>query len=477
MSARALRRAFRPGAAALVGAALLAVPPALDRGAGPTAGGHSLAPHVTPSAPAGAAPAASPTDQVDVSRTADAQAEVAVAADPAHPEVLLAGSNSFAPSARVYGSVDGGATWTSDPLPVPKGTCGYGDPALAIAAGGRQFYAYLTGPCASSPRPDVSLALATRPGPDAQWTPARLHVPGAMAVNDKEAIAIDVSPSSPHFGRLYLAWSRFYRPSNSFEVVVAHSDDSGATWSTAVRVTGVGGVPQTYASLAIGADGTLYIAWLTLDQHVRLDHSTDGGDHFGRDLTVDSAPFAAGWCSFAGASIPAQAQRCVTATPLVTWDPVHGRVYVTYSGSGQTGREKNVYVSAFDAKSLQPLVARRQVNPPDGAYPSDQFLPASAVDASTGQLWVCWYDTSGDRTRKRARYTCASSGDGAGTWSPLQRAASVYSNETSSRATSFQYGDYAGIAVAGGVAHPIWTDSRDLAALGEEIYTTALTSP
>jgi len=29
--------------------------------------------------------------------------------------------------------------------------------------------------------------------------------------------------------------------------------------------------------------------------------------------------------------------------------------------------------------------------------------------------------------------------------------------------------------VANGVAHPIWTDSRDLEALGEEIYTTRLT--
>ncbi len=470
---------MRPALAALAVIVTVVTPVAVERHDRAAALSHSLAPHDTSAAAAPKAPAAAgaSTDQVNVSRAAFAQAEVAIAVDPSRPEVLVAGSNSFAPTVRVYGSTDGGATWTSEPLPAPQGTCSFGDPALAVGSDGRQFYAYLTGPCDGRPRPEVSLALARRAGPDAEWASTPLVIPGTATVNDKEALAIDASPGSPYFGRLYIAWSRFVRQSGAFEVVVAHSDDDGVTWSEAVKVTGTNSSPQTYASLAVGGDGTLYAAWLTLDQHIRLDQSTDGGDHFGADVTVDSAPFAAGFCSFGGASIPAQAQRCVTATPLVTADALHGRVYVTYSASGGTGREKNVYVSSFDAATLAPLVARRRVNPPDRAYPSDQFLPASAVDASTGRLWACWYDTTGDRTRKRTRYSCAASDDGAGTWSKPRYAASVFSNETSRRATSFQYGDYAGVAAAAGVAHPIWTDTRNLAALGEEIYTTSLTSP
>ena len=54
-------------------------------------------------------------------------------------------------------------------------------------------------------------------------------------------------------------------------------------------------------------------------------------------------------------------------------------------------------------------------------------------------------------------------------------AASVSSNETRAGADAREYGDYEGLAVANGVAHPIWTDSRDLARRGEEIYTAALT--
>jgi hypothetical protein len=42
------------------------------------------------------------------------------------------------------------------------------------------------------------------------------------------------------------------------------------------------------------------------------------------------------------------------------------------------------------------------------------------------------------------------------------------------QAVSTEYGDYEGLAVAHGVAHPVWTDSRKASARQEEIYTTAL---
>ena len=34
--------------------------------------------------------------------------------------------------------------------------------------------------------------------------------------------------------------------------------------------------------------------------------------------------------------------------------------------------------------------------------------------------------------------------------------------------------DYEGLVVNGGVAHPAWTDSRDLDRLGEEIYSATV---
>ena len=440
----------------------------------PAPHGRALGPHAGALLRALPARTALPSDQVAVSRVPGVQAEVAVAADPANPDVLVAGSGTFEPAMRVYSSLDGGGTWSSDSLPAPRGLCAYGDPALAVGEAGRQFYAFLAGPCGGTPT-RVSLALASREGPDAEWTTSLLSIEGAVAFNDKESLTVDTAAASPHRGRLYLAWSRLWIPTGAFEVVVSHSDDAGATWSPAVRVSSTGGSSQTFSSLAVGADGTLYVAWLTLDRFVKLDRSTDGGDHFGTDVQVAYLPqHPTVRCRAAGTSVAAQAKRCVVPAPLVSVDSARGRAYVTFGGAGTSAREQNVYVSAYDAATLRPLLVRRRMNPADGATPSDQFMPASAVDASTGTLWACWYDTTGDRARKRVRYTCSASSDGGATWAPPQRAATAFSDETRRAASPFQYGDYAGLAAAGGRAHPVWTDSRDLAALGEEIYTTTL---
>ena len=155
------------------------------------------------------------------------------------------------------------------------------------------------------------------------------------------------------------------------------------------------------------------------------------------------------------------------------------RVYVTYSAPSVAGRPHDVFVVAFD-RLLNPILGaaageRRRVSPPDGPVAADQFLPAAAVDPSNGRLWVCYYDTTGDRRRERFFYTCAASADGGATWASPVRAARVASNVSVRSASEFQLGEYAGLAVANGTAHPIWTDTRNLASRAEEIYTTVLT--
>jgi hypothetical protein len=103
-------------------------------------------------------------------------------------------------------------------------------------------------------------------------------------------------------------------------------------------------------------------------------------------------------------------------------------------------------------------------------FPSDQFLPAAAFDSANRRLWVCFYDTTGDRTRRSASYSCAASGN-ARTWVGPVRVATVASSETVPPARRFEFGDFEGLAIADGVAHPMWTDSRELQTAREEIYT------
>jgi len=465
-------------------------------------------------ASAGATPA--PFQQVDVSHAKGLQAEVALAVDPANDQVLLAGSNSVGDGgrgfSRVYSSTDGGATWTSASGPPPvrdphERRCSFGDPTVAFGPGGVEYYGFLTAPCAleeatfgaaaeeherhlgpDSPR--VLFEVASRPGPTAGWRTAAVFPVRSLRFDDKPAIAVDVSPSSPHLGRVYAAWSKTVlagkrgRQLPKTVIAVAWSDDGAAHWSRPVTVSGgAREEPPVFASLALDRAGTLFLAWTDDRQQIWLDRSGDGGASWRRDLLVDTArAVQARPCDTPGLSIPAQAVRCITPVPTVLVDDREGvpeRVFVTYSAAGEGGRQQDVFVAAFDG-SLAPLLgprtgARQQVNPPDGASPSDQFMPAAAADRANGAVWVCYYDTSADRRRQRALYTCTASADGGSTWTTPVRAASTPSNTTVSRASTFQFGDYQGLAVANGVAHPIWTDTRDLASLREEIYTTVLT--
>lgn len=432
---------------------------------------------------AGVAAAGGP--DVPLARAPGVEAEVAAVADPGDPDVLLAAANrAVVPvrmrdlTMRLYESADGGATWATQlgpPRPT-RTTCVIGDPALAIDGNHVQYAAFLglSGCSARSLR--YRVYVASRAGPGSPWrTPtAPVSVPTVRRIlDDKPALAVDLVPGSPHPNRLYAAWTRgrltggfLDEEEATFTVVLSWSDDAGATWSRPVQVSdrGHGG---TFAALAPGPGGRVAVAWQG-ERGLYLDRSLDGGVSFGADRLA--APLPGG--PLRGACIPAQDDRCVTATPTLVSDPGSGELYLTYAE--RAGRRGALDVVT---RILGPDLderARTQPAGPAGPVPGDRFQPVAARDASTGRLWACWYDTAPDRARRSASFTCSASSDRARTWAPPVRAASVPSDESRPPAYSFQYGDYQGLAVAGGAAHPVWTDGRDVAGFGEEIYTKTL---
>jgi hypothetical protein len=457
-------------------------------------------------AAAAAAGAASSAD-VNVShQLKGAQAEVQITADPTNPNLLFAASNSIDLSSlstlgnlmRTYSSADGGATWTVGMGPTPtdyngRRRCNGGDPAPAIDAAGGQYLAFLATPCISFETLFESdnefdlarLEVAYRPDAASPWRTTQVFPVRSARFDDKPGIAVDRSPSSPHFGRVYVAWTRVTPgPAGSgvphAMVVLSHSDDRGATWTKPTVVSDSTLLWSTFASPVVDAAGTVFVSWLTTTRQIAVDRSSDGGDTFGADVVVGTAPGISGAldsrCQQAGAfGIPAQSQRCITASPSIQVDSrpdVSERVYVVYARSDGAARALDVVVHVFDA-NLTPLGPELRAHPADAKR--DEFLPASALD-DQGRLWVCFYDTGADQTRRTSRFTCTASPDGGATWATPQPVASVASNETKRPALPFQYGDYEGLVVAGGIAHPIWTDGRDNKARGEEIYTATLTA-
>jgi hypothetical protein len=417
--------------------------------------------------------------EVDVSRDAAGQAEVTIAAAPGDPARFLAGSNDSGFGTRVYESLDRGSHWTSSAGPAPpsgEDSCGSADPGVAIDALGREQYVFLDSSCGSD---YARVFVSHRAGPQGVWeTSAKPVAPaGILDDDDKPSIAVDESEDGPHPHRSYVVWTRLR--SNVIRILLAASDDGGRTWGAPVTVATTFGA--AVASVAVGRRGAVYVVWADpLAPKLVIARAADGR-HFAtrRHFATARGPVTQSCRQGApAASIPAQPTRCVIRNPQLAVDlsgnEHDGRVYVLY-GNGTRAGVQDVFVQAFDGQLNPEAGFPRRVNPPDGSTPSDQFLPAAAVDRNSGALWVCFYDTRGDRSRRRAWFTCTASRSGGTSFAHPRRAAAVASDETRDPAdTEFGYGEYAGVAVAGGVAHPIWTDSRRIGRAAEEIFTRPL---
>jgi hypothetical protein len=422
--------------------------------------------------------------EVNVSSLAGAQSEPTITIDPVDDRILLAGSNSFSEGTmRAYSSTDGGASWQASavyPPPAKEGDVCAADPGVGIDRNGRQYYSFVRSTPCNTGKP--RLFVASRAGPGDPWETPVLVAPLAGArFDDKPAITVDRSPSSRYRNRVYVAWTRISHE-GVFSILVSSSDDGGKSWSPPRRANS-SGEELTYATLATSRRGVLYVAWHDVSAfHLNIARSIDGGASFGPEDQVAAFAIVTIPACKAGIVIPAQKFTCTRPNPIVSVDtstgPHAGRVYVSYTVIDFQG-DKGVAVTVFDSRlrALAGYPVRKDpllVAPPRASAHVDQFWPASAVDPSTGTLWICFYDTRGDPERRRAHFSCTVSRNGGTRWSPLFRAATVASDETQAGADTREYGDYEGLTVADGVAHPIWTDSRELATRAEEIYTTTL---
>ena len=257
---------------------------------------------------------------------------------------------------------------------------------------------------------------------------------------------------------------------------MSSSGDGGRTWSTPRVVDRELSYPQ-WVSATFGG-GALYLAGVDARLGVWLARSIDGGRHF---TVRQAAPLAlnnAANCVRNGKYVFAQqAISCLGTNPTVTVG--RGRTYVTYA-TLSPNQTWDVGIAVFDAK-LQPLW-RGRIGPAE-EKPADQFWPTSAVDAQTGELWACFYDTTGDSERKQVWFLCSRSRDGR-QWATPVRVTRQPDNGFVLWADAIRagfgddiaYGGYPGLAAAAGVAHPMWIDARDRTHLDQEIFTARVSS-
>lgn len=205
------------------------------------------------------------------------QTEPVIVNDPFNSSLLFVSANTirFSPffvSEGVYVSEDGGITWRgSDTCKGEYINFHGGDPAIAIDKNGRFILTRL----GRSPFVGLYVHYSTDMG--RTWS-------FQNTINDHDleraALASDVSPISPYYGRTYSVWVRFNPP---YALYFSFSDDGGVTWSQPRQINNP---TQRCAGgdLVIGKNGEVYITWAVVaptspyaEQFIGFARSTNGG--------------------------------------------------------------------------------------------------------------------------------------------------------------------------------------------------------
>jgi hypothetical protein len=194
--------------------------------------------------------------------------ENAIAVHPTNPNLLLGGSNDYqitflgntsilqVPSG-FFLSQDGGGTWIDGELPL-KGSLGGGDPVpefnlkynLAVFTSLSFVCGQFAPVCSRGNIHFASFDLDKLTGSaddEVTWSDQTIANgnsadPAAQQIFlDKEWIAVDNNPSSPHFGNMYVTFSAFRVESGVYDespIWFVKSEDGGKKWTLPVEISG-----------------------------------------------------------------------------------------------------------------------------------------------------------------------------------------------------------------------------------------------
>ena len=441
------------------------------------------------------------------------QNEPTVAVDPSDTNVVVAGANDYCSAivngevwAGYYRSEDGGATWANSLVPgyphdtsdsgeasPVHGTCGAsGDPTQAFDADGNLFYGFI---CFNRSKPingGVYVARYTDHGAAydqtvlvKKGTPSGLFQSGLF--QDKINLTVDQTEGE-NSGNVYVAWSEYHAFGPANAVLFARSTDGGDSFSKPIRVTPQEQGTASFADLAIGPDGTVYLTYLTYPSNARptadvwLLRSSDGGLSFGDPIDVasvelfDSNQFAGATGTVDCGDGPFACASGFTFSRFFTNSAVaadEDGVHVVWASELPSGQNKVFVRNSADGGQTwdgDPITL-------DAVATGHQWFPD--VASADGTITVIFYDSRSDPAYDADRPPgndadgvnsgdvvhafVAQSADGV-TWSETQvsGAGSNFGWETNGARRVGFWGDYLYVSAVPGAVNVAWTDSRDL---------------
>ena len=403
-----------------------------------------------------------------------------------------------APTSAFYYSTNNGQSWAGGYLPgfdklSPPRTSG-GDPSLAygprrcasgafsFSCGAVIYYGSLADPVNEFAGEQVTVSRSYDDGRTWANPVYATNTDNKSNFDDHDWVAVDTSPSSPHYGRVYAFWAVFCNPcsgNGNVKLYLAHSDDEGRTWSPAVQVSAVAnnsaqGFRET-GQMTVSRAGTVEAFWTENADSKKLPSlqvvavSTDGGQTFSAPVTIAQVTdYPLTGTPFDVVDlfnrVPGMSAR-VDCFPHPAADPSSARVYVVWcdfsNGHGTVqGAVSSDGVHWTSLGTIASLAGR------NAFFPQVAVSPAGTVSVTFDALTQPPQDDpwqTGVQTYDN--YYVESPAGGASFTAPL-RVSTASSNPDGSSYNNLQeqfIGDYVGIVDGPRQAYVVWTDSRNAA--------------
>jgi hypothetical protein len=376
--------------------------------------------------------------------------EPSLTVDPRDPSHIVVGANDFPGGAccnsEFYASFDGGRSWAVGDIPFEPSKNFAADPSVAFDLKHRTVVFastnYLIDPGGNVCEGDVVVSVSSDGG--LSWSGPNQVAAGqgclfqvGSVAHDKPWITVDNNPASPYFGRVYVTtleatcFQVGCDPTLGealFTIVEAHSDDGGSTWTAPRAISGsnpasctaypvapvCSGNPASWA--AVSPDGSVHVAFFNLqgdtawepgeccESQFLVVNSTDGGATWSdpvhvvsledgtRDYPNCAPQIGAPFCTLSHSELGVFAYGNLTASPL------DGSLYLVFSDNRNGVHDSDEPITNADVFLMTSTDGGQTWTGPDPVTtaPGDQFMPYAAVDPTTGDLGVVFYDRSAD---------------------------------------------------------------------------------
>lgn len=392
---------------------------------------------------------------LNVTQHTNNQTETTIAINPTNPQNLFVAANggyTYTPArlplpSLFYYSTNGGANWLpSDVSALPVSCC---DQASAWDAFGNLFLTFL-----AQAGPAV-VALSTNGG--ASFS-AIYESAGAP---DQPSIATgpggSYAPGS--------VWITYAGSGLTVQGAAVYALGNVGPFSAPQTAPGPGG---SFGDIVIGPTGEVLVTYQENLSSVGPDTIAVNLDPDGLGPAGFNPPVTVTTTQVGGAvPIPAQPRRTIDAEAGLAWDrsggPHQGRVYLVYTDRPNTSSyDTDIYLRYSDDLGTN-WTAPLRVNDDPLSNGKSQFLPRIALDQTTGNIAVSFYDCRNSSANTTAEFWATASLDGGASFVPNIKVSGgmCSANVVAVSTYRFDFGDYTGLAFYGGVFYPCWGDNSN----------------